>query len=346
VTTDTSIDELASAPISELIPRAMEGRKRAWGTFRQYDPYAGLCEKRPVRLLAALTYELCEGKDVTEAWTLLLHSGARRNDKPKMAGLIARRLAALPRDLLEAIVMPASYWLEVAHKQLFLHNRGILEELFDELTDALSRAKSHAPPLKPAAAREIRDFLNASSGSAAGHLAYVLFEDPSVAELPPGEPLPTNWLARGERLLTLPDDHGRFSLVSFARNLGWLHNHAAAWSEEHVVAVLLRHGASRDAALAGFFLNPTVWDAQLYRQLKPLLIEIGVAVHQSHLRDIHALGTFFVRGWLTRDHDGARWLTDEEFRRILLYGGDDLRPSRPTASRPECRAKHSRRART
>jgi hypothetical protein len=193
------------------------------------------------------------------------------------------------------------------------------------MRDPSAACESSLSRRQPAAAREIRDFLNASSGSAAGHLAYVLFEDPSVAELPPGEPLPTNWLARGERLLTLPDDHGRFSLLSFARNLGWLHNHAAAWSEEHVVAVLLRHGASRDAALAGFFLNPTVWDAQLYRQLKPLLIEIGVAVHQSHLRDIHALGTFFVRGWLTRDHDGARWLTDEEFRRILLYGGDDLR---------------------
>ena len=42
-----------------------------------------------------------------------------------------------------------------------------------------------------------------------------------------------------ERLLALPGDHSRFSLVRFARRLGWLHNRAAAWSEQHIVAVML-----------------------------------------------------------------------------------------------------------
>ena len=38
---------------------------------------------------------------------------------------------------------------------------------------------------------------------------------------------------------------------------------------------MLGDGASRDAALAGFFTNPQVGDKQLYMLLKPLLIDLG-----------------------------------------------------------------------
>jgi len=164
-----------------------------------------------------------------------------------------------------------------------------------------------------------------SLGSAAGRLAQSLLGDPAVTRLGPEDILPNAWLAKAERVLSLPGDHGRFGLVHFARHLGWLHNRAAAWSERHIVSEMLDDGASRDAAIAGFFSNPQVGDKQLYLLLKPLLIDLITRHRESPRRDPLALGRFFVGGWLTRDDDGKRWLSDDEFRRVLTYAPDALR---------------------
>jgi hypothetical protein len=324
VRTDTSFDDLENVPISELIPRAMQGRRRVWGESQEYDPFAGLCERHPVRVLAGLRYELNKGAEVASAWTQFLYSAARRTDKPKLAALIAGRLATLPQPALDAIIMPASYWLESAHKQLYEHDPGAFHTVFDKLANTVAGSPASAEP-KALAPGETRDWVNASYGSATGHIAAALSGDPALAQLGPQDALPNAWLVRAERLLALPGDHGRFSLVHFARRLGWLHNRAAAWSEQHIVAATLGDGASCDAALAGFFTNPQVGDKQLYMLLKPLLIDLGTSKPLSQRRDTVALGQLFISGWLTPNGAGTRWLSDTEFRRVLIYGGNDLR---------------------
>jgi hypothetical protein len=324
VRTDTSFGDLENVPISELIPRAMQGQKRVWGESQEYDPFAGLCEKRPVRVLAGLRCELKKGADVASAWTQFLYSAARRTDKPKLAALIAGRLATLPQPVLDAIIMPASHWLESAHKQLYEHDPGAFHTVFDKLVSTVAASLASAEP-KALAPGETRDWVNASYGSAAGHIAVALSGDPALAQVGPQDAMPNAWLVRAERLLALPGDHGRFSLVHFARRLGWLHNRAGAWSEQHIVAAMLGDGASSDAALAGFFTNPQVGDTQLYMLLKPLLIDLAMSKPQSPRRDPVALGRLFVGGWLTPNDAGTRWLPDAEFRRVLVYGGDDLR---------------------
>lgn len=96
VWTDTSFRELESVPISELIPRAMQSRRRVWGKSLEYDPFAGLCEKRPARVLAGLRYELQKGADVAPPWTQFLYKAAQRTDKPKIATLIGQRVGSPP----------------------------------------------------------------------------------------------------------------------------------------------------------------------------------------------------------------------------------------------------------
>ena len=169
---------------------------------------------------------------------------------------------------------------------------------------------------------ETRDW---AGSSAAGTLSETLLGDPTVARLRPDDALPDEWLARAERLISLPGDHGRFSLARLSRQLGWLHTRAAKWSERHIIAAILRDGASRAAALAGFFTMARVGNKQLYTLLKPLLIDLSIDKKQSQQRHTHAIVAFFVRGWRTTDDDGTRWLSDDEFRRILIYGDDDLR---------------------
>jgi hypothetical protein len=203
VTTDTSFGDLANVPISELIPRALQGQKRVWGTSLEYDPFAGLCENRPVRVLAALRYELRKGNDVGALWTQFFYSTARRSDKPKIAALIARRLVTLPQPALDAIIMPATYWLESSYKRLYERDRDAFQMVFDKLLDTLAGRPASAEP-KRLALGETRDWVSLSLNSAAGRLAHVLFGDPVLAQLGPKDALPTAWLVRAERVLAFP----------------------------------------------------------------------------------------------------------------------------------------------
>lgn len=324
VTTDTSFGYLAKVPLPELIPRAMQGQRHVWSKSLEHDPFAGLCEKCPVRVLAGLRYELSKGNDVAAPWTQFLYNAARRSDKPKLAALIARRLATLPQSALDASIMPATSWLANAHKQLYERDPVALRTAFDRLLDTLAGSPAAAEP-KALARGEIRDWASAFLNSAAGRLADALCNDPILGELGPTDALPVSWLVTAERLLALPGDHARFSLVRFAWILGWLHSRAPAWSEQHIVAPMLGDGASHDSALAGFLANPQVGDKQLYVLLKRPLIDLSSSNQQSQQRDPLALGRFFIGGWLTRDGGGKRWLADDEFRRVLIGASDLLR---------------------
>jgi hypothetical protein len=315
VSTDKSFGDADAVPIADLISWAIEGRGRTWGELKEIDPFAGLSEKRPVRLLAALRWNTLQGKDVSSAWRDFLQSDVRRTDKPGFAPLLARRLATLP---LAGIVRPASYWLESAHKLLFERDREAFGIIFGKLIDALA-----AEPA-PEGAGKKRRWPDAAVGSAAGHLCDALFGDPLLAEIKGNGSLPEAWIAMATQLLSLPGDHRRFSLVIFARRLAQLHVHAGEWCEQFMLSALDEDDASRDAMLAGFFLNPRVGDEKLYRLLAPVMTRLATGELRSPSYSPEGVARFCIGGWLTKKDDG-RWLSDDDFRVVLIRSGDALR---------------------
>ena len=315
VITDKSFGDVDAVPIADLISWAIEGRGRTWGVLKEFDPLAGLSERRPVRLLAALRWNTLQGKDVSSAWTDFLQSDARRTDKPGFAGLTARRLAALP---LAGIVRPASYWLESAHKLFFERDCEAFGIIFGKLVEALAAE----PALEGAG--EKRRWPDEAVGSAAGHLCAALFGDPFLSQMKGKEPLPEAWIAMATRLLSLPGDHRRLSLVIFARRLAWLHLHAGEWCEQFVLSSLDEDEASRDAMLAGFFLHPFAGDERLYRLLAPVMTRLATGKLRSPSYSPEGVARFCISGWLTKTDDG-RWLSDDDFRMILIRSGDELR---------------------
>ena len=112
------------------------------------------------------------------------------------------------------------------------------------------------------------------------------------------------------RLLCLPGDHRRFSLVSLARRLGWLHFHAGEWCEKFVLSALDEEDASLDAMLAGFFLNTFVGDERLYRLLAPVMTRLATGELRSPNYSPEGIARFCIGGW--QKHGGGRWLSDED----------------------------------
>jgi hypothetical protein len=281
----------------------------------EFDPLAGLSEKRPVRLLAALRWNTLQGKDVSSVWGDFLQSNARRTDKPGFAALVARRLAALP---LAGIERPACYWLESAHKLLFERDCAAFWTIANNLVDSL------AVELATRGVGKKRRWPDEAVGSAAGHLCAALWGDPKLTALKGREPLPEAWMAMATRLISLPGDHRRFSLVIFAWRIAWLYLHAEEWCEQFVLSALHEDDASRDAVLAGFFLDTEVSDERLYRLLAAVVIPLATGELSSPSNSPEGVARFCICAWLTKT-DGRRWLSDDEFRMVLVRSDDRLR---------------------
>ncbi len=193
----------------------------------------------------------------------------------------------------------------------------LFEIIFGKLVDALA-----AEPA-PEGAGEKRGWPDEAVGSAVGHLCDALFSDPLLLEIKGNEPLPEAWIAMATRLLSLPGDHRRFTLVIFARRLAWLHLHAEEWCEQFVLSALDEDDASRDAMLAGFVLNPFAGDERLYRLLAPVMTRLATGALRSPSHSPEGVARFCIGGWLTKKEDG-RWLSDDDFRKVLILSGDTL----------------------
>ena len=138
------------------------------------DPYAGLVEKQPLRVLAGLRRRLDTGDTTIKGWTFFLQSAARESDKPRLAVVIARRLAEIQPDLFAKLVLPMSRWLDRGAKRLFEVTPDAARLLFDRLVEAIIISPDTVS-FGVVSADGVTDWFEASWNSAVGHLAEVLF---------------------------------------------------------------------------------------------------------------------------------------------------------------------------
>jgi hypothetical protein len=324
VRTDTSFTEqLTNVPIDKLIQTALSAYDRRHGFFEVRDPYGGLCEKRPVRVLAALMRATEPSDDIRTAWTQFLHARARSTDKPALATLIARRLAQVPESVLANIILPSTSWFETAAKRIYETDSAAAGALFDRLLETLAE---HSGSSAKKSNGEEPDWINSAWGSAAGHLTSVLLAELSLNGIPLGASLPAVWKSRANSLLTLPGDQGRFCLVQLARHLDWFFARDSAWTDAKILSAIDTGGLERDAALAGFFSNASIRGQALLNRMKPIMLALSTTREDRSRRDYHQiLASLCIIAWQQKNDTGERWLSDEELRTALVYCSIDMR---------------------
>jgi hypothetical protein len=75
--TKSDADDLISLPIPEILSTAAAAEGIDYRTHVRHDPFSGLVERRPIKALAALSYEARNGRIHAEAWGSLLRSKKR-----------------------------------------------------------------------------------------------------------------------------------------------------------------------------------------------------------------------------------------------------------------------------
>ena len=245
-----------------------------------------------MRVLAGLQ-RLREANAIAQqGWTKFLQSAARLNDKPRLAALIARRLATIQPPLLDEIVSVPAHWFELNAKRLFEVDRDAAQALFDRLLAAIA-ADPNGRLQKISLVDTERDWLEDAWSSAIRPLVEVLFADTQLTAIELKAGLPAGWTRRADALRNLPGDYGLFALTQFAQRLLWLYARDPAWTERIIIAPIDQDGNERDAALAGFFSNTKV-SGELFRRVKSTLLALTTAEERPREQREAVLAGLFI----------------------------------------------------
>lgn len=339
VQTDSDYDALLAEPVETLLPRALELSNQPHDLFVQKDPFAGLVATRPLRALAALNHASKGGEFPEWAWRAFLTSEARKSDKPKLAALIAERLARFPSDAVAELIHPMCEWLLATNKVLLADLPKQFGRVWERSISVLRTRPSTTQSLVVRRSKEPEWAIEALN-SPAGKLAQALMGDPQCEGLERGQGFPMPWLSRVSALLALGGDAHRHALVIFAHGLNWFFEVDPDWADRNLLSALEEEDSDRDAFWAGFFWAAHLPKPQLYVRLKPSLISL--AKERSLTRQTHneVLSGILLAGWGSVDIAGQQYVSDAEMRDVLIHTDNDFRSALLWQLRAWCSGEH------
>lgn len=330
--TDSTFDELQSVPLDKVVARAQELSAQRERHGVEKDPFAGLVNARPVRALSALTLAHKSNNDSTWAWRTFLHTEARKNQGKKdknarvkgdirFLNLISARLSQLPMPALVELAHPISDWLLTASER-YPSEIQQLDSLWPKVIAALRNTPNDEKGKERA---KEPDWATDALNSPAGKLAQVLMSDPSKADAVPGGGFDEGWLDRVDELLSLEGDAHRHALAIFSYNLNWFYARDPAWTEQRLLAALDRK-ENESAVWAGVLWAARIPDRPLYLRLKPALLRLERQSWITRHSHLEVLAGLILAGWGSiDDNTGARLVSDDEMRTLLLSASDDFR---------------------
>jgi hypothetical protein len=323
VATDTEHGALVREPIDTILSKTLElsGRSDS-NQLVEYDPFAGLCSARPKRAYLALTHAARRRECPEWGWKTFLSSDSREKDPSAFSTVIATRLCRLSKEMLSALLFPATMWLQKISKAISTDSPNVFDKIVQRLIDVVKAFPDRASFAVIGSSRGT-DWVTDATNSPVGHLILAVFDDTryqDVAAIHAG-------LRPVELCLALPGNPRRHAIAMASHHLGRLHANAADWAEQHLLTVIDGQDVEdQDAFWAGFFWNPKITSPALYLRIKVGLMKI--AKDRTPAREGHeqSLAFLLLIGWISSaDNEDRRWVSDSELRDVLLHGGDEFR---------------------
>ncbi|WP_430517850.1 SIR2 family protein, partial [Aliivibrio sp.] len=322
VTTNTEYSLLANEPLASILQKAQELSGRKIDFLTESDPFLGLSQEKPIRAFNALIYSAKKGNIVDWAWDTFLYAEDRKNDKSRFTALIAERLSRFTSEELAKIFRSVSGWFERSTDVLAYNYRGTFHKLAFNLIDAMS--------MQPALGissiirgSKAPDWAMESINSPTGNLTSALLQSQQKRTFKPGEGFPEEFLSLLSQLLTLPSDLNRYAMVILSRSLSWCFWVHPSWAKKSLLSVLNSPlEEDRQAFWAG-----TLWGGvqgkELFTILKPSLLELAHAGEVESRAHQDAIVRLIYSAWKIKDDE--RWVSDLEFKKVLIKANDNFR---------------------
>ncbi len=323
----TEYAALLQEPVSNILARSEELRGRREDSFMQKDPFLGLCKSHPVKAFTSLRLAAKADQYPKWAWRTFLHTLARKDDKAKFKAFIAEILSRIPPERLASIIHPLSEWLLRACVDL----QEVFPEPHERVVQALVEALRQNP--NTGTSGLIRgtmepDWVMEVLNTPTGNIAQAFLQDPRTKGLKNGQGFPKDWLHHVEGLLGLDGDLRCFAIVTFTYKLDWFYFIDPDWTQSNLLSVL-RSGDRHDTeAWWSGYLSGTrrIPGDKLFQLLKPHLLDKAGDDDKKDKAQNDQLSGLILAGWgQYHSESGERLISNNEFRSVLLNGGDRFR---------------------
>ena len=327
VRTETDPSALLKEPLSNILAKSKEISGFTDDSLIPKDPFSGLCKSRPVKAFAALRLAAKEDRYPERAWQTFLYSEARKNDKARFKAFIGETLSRVPPAMLASIVYPSSEWLLQASVDLQKDCLESYEKVVQALVEALKQ-NPDAGTSRIVRGRKKPEWGTETLNAPTGKIAQAFLKDPRTKDLKKEQGFPKDWLRLVESLLGLDGDLRRFAMVIFTHKLNWFYSIDPDRTESNFLSVL-RSGDTQDidAWWSGYLWRARhLPDVKLFQLLKPYILEIAASDDRKDEDQNNTLAGMILSCWgKYRGESGERLISNNEFRSVLLNGGDRFR---------------------
>lgn len=329
VKTDTDWTLLKNTPLSEILSKSENTKGRDYSLLVEYAPFSGLCDDAPLRAIGALSLELKTDNFREKFWETFLSRDKRKDDSLRLKLLIGGRISQIPNHNFKEILLTASRWYEKVGPELRQAYPDLFHRLWDKFIETIAaNEESSASALVRQKGKDI-DWTMEAINSPSGNLAQLHMTDPSKDRHKNGKGYPKDWLKGINQLLALPGDPHRYAMVIFSFNLSWFYSIDPKWTSSHILKVLESEDSNsldREAIWAGFMWGAKIPQADLFMRLKPLLLSMAHDTPaERKVRHTEILAGLLLAGWGSKDSEKKRYISDEEFRNVLLNSEDSFR---------------------
>jgi hypothetical protein len=105
----------------------------------------------------------------------------------------------------------------------------------------------------------------------------------------------------------------------------WLFAIDPEWVKQAFLPAIDQEGSDADAFWAGFFWGAKVPQEALFLQMKPALLRLAHRNSETRRQHAEILAGILLVGWGRKKDDGARIVSDDEMRAVLVDADDDFR---------------------
>ncbi len=318
VETENNPDKLISLPIREILSTAAAAEGIDYRTHVRHDPFSGLVEKRPIKALAALTYEARKGRIHAEAWGSFFRSEKREQDSTRLLHLICARLAGLTEGELAEVLYPATEWMRRLAKRLLAELPDRFETLWQKMVEAAA-----ALPAADGERYSERNWADDGLNRPVGKLTQVLLQDPGLSGRRRNSGLDPAWKAKMETLLALPGDLHRQALVfaAFQFVFFWLID--PKWTEATVMKSMESPGADGDAFWDGFLWASKVPPPRLLQKMRTSIVRrVSEGSRRKPITD--GLADIILYSWIEWSDRRRSPFTNAQLRETIVEGGQQF----------------------
>ena len=316
---------LENVPVSKIADVALENTGHSFESLEYYNPFKGLCKKRPSKALAALKSKAGKGDYPNLLWSGWFEMDWTSKRQKRYLGRTTELIVSAEDDQLVEILNEVCRWFRDIVDQYQDQEINLRDRLYFRLIEVIQQHKYTGKPDDKKMRNGEVDWVFEAINAPAGYIAEGLRKFPEFCGSSYTKEIPKGWLEKADLLLSLEGDNSRFALIELTADLLRLRHLAPGWTNDHIItAASSENSDTVQAFWSGIAAWSPIGSSELFLDVKEPLLKFLTCDAFNNMSNQDRLVSIVFLAWVNND-DVKELISHSEFRKLLQRGSESLR---------------------